>query len=164
MGFLQVALIIATFLCSLVAGFLFAFTVVVMPGIKKLDDREYILAFQVIDDIIQNNQPLFMVVWLGSVIALIVAAALGVWYLDAMGRWLLIVLTLAYLLGVQLPTFTINIPLNNRMQSLNVDTLDESTQQAAREAFERRWNRWNTIRTVIASLVSLLLIVLALRY
>ena len=31
----QIVLILATFLCSLVAGFLFAFATVVMPGIKR---------------------------------------------------------------------------------------------------------------------------------
>lgn len=164
MGFLQVALILATFLCSLVAGFLFAFAVVVMAGIKNLNNGEFIRAFQTIDGIIQNNQPIFMMVWLGSVIALIIAAALGIGHLDATGRWLLIVSTLTYLLGVQLPTFTINIPLNNTLQALNVDAMNESEQKAARDAFEGRWNRWNTIRTIFSSLVSLLLIVLALRY
>ena len=164
MEFLQLALTLATFLCSLVAGVLFTFAVVVMAGIKYLGNREFILAFQAMDGIIQKNQPAFMVVWLGSIIALIVAAAFGVVYLDATGRWLLVSATLAYLLGVQLPTFTINIPLNNRLQSLNVDAMDESAQEAAREAFEGRWNRWNTIRTIVSCLVSLLLIVLLLRY
>ena len=160
----QIALILATFLCSLVAGFLFAFAIVVMPGTKSLNDREFIRAFQVMDGIIQNNQPIFMVVWLGSVIALMTAAAFGVGHLDATGAWLLIVSTLAYLFGVQLPTFTINIPLNNRLQSLNVDAMSGPEQEAAREAFEGRWNRWNAVRTVVSCLVSLLLIVLVLRY
>ena len=44
-------LIIATLLCSLVAGFLFAFKIVVMPGIHKLNDRDFIHAFQEMDDI-----------------------------------------------------------------------------------------------------------------
>ena len=163
MGLFQVALVLATFLCSLVTGFLFAFAVVVMAGIRKLDDREFIRAFQAMDGVIQNNQPLFVVVWLGSVIALIVAAAIGVGHLDATGRSLLIASTVAYLLGVQLPTFTVNVPLNNRLQSLNVETMDESARKAAREEFEGRWNRWNLIRTVVSCLVSLLLIGLMLR-
>ena len=163
MAFFQVALVLATFLCSLVAGFVFAFAVVVMPGIKRLDNREFIRAFQVMDGIIQNNQPVFMAVWLGSVIALIVAAVFGIGYLDAAGRWLLIISTVVYLLGVQLPTFTVNVPLNNRLQSLDVDAMDEAGQLAAREAFEARWNRWNTIRTVLSCLVSGLMTVLVLR-
>jgi uncharacterized membrane protein len=59
----QVLLLLAAFLCSLVAGFLFAFAVVIMPGISPLDDRGFIRAFQLIDRVIQNNQPLFMLVW-----------------------------------------------------------------------------------------------------
>ena len=43
----QVVLMMATFLCSLVAGFLFAFAAVVMPGIRSLDDGGFIRAFQV---------------------------------------------------------------------------------------------------------------------
>jgi hypothetical protein len=67
-------LVLATFLCSLVAGFLFAFAAVVMPGIGRLDDRGFIRAFQVIDRVIQRNQALFVLVWVGSVLALIAAA------------------------------------------------------------------------------------------
>lgn len=161
---LPLALPLATFLCTLVAGFLFAFAVVVMAGIGKLGDREFIRAFQVMDGILQNKQPLFVVVWLGSVIAMIIATATGIGQLDTAGRWLLITATLAYLLGVQLPTFAVNIPLNNRLQSLQADTMDSNALAAARAAFEARWNRWNAIRTVVSCLVTLLLIVLLLRY
>jgi len=63
-----------------------------------------------------------------------------------------------------LPTFTINVPLNNKLQSLNVDAMDVAAQEAAREAFEGRWNRWNAIRSVVSCLVSFLLIVLVFRY
>ena len=49
-------LIAATFLNSLMAGFLFSFAVVVMPGIKSLSDREFLRTFQVIDRVIQNSQ------------------------------------------------------------------------------------------------------------
>ena len=164
MEIFQVALILATLLCSLVAGFVFAFAVVVMPGIGDLKSGEFIRAFQKMDGIIQNNQPVFTLVWIGSVITLIIAAVLGVSHLDATGVSLLVISTIAYLLGVQLPTFTINIPLNNKLQSLNVDAMDASAQQSAREAFEGRWDRWNVIRTAISCAVTLMLIVLVLRH
>ena len=160
MGIFQAALISATLLCSLVAGLLFAFAVVVMPGIKNLNDREFIRAFQVIDRIIQNNQPIFMLVWVGSIVVLITSAVLGMVQLDGTGRLLIILATLVYLLGVQLPTVTINIPLNNKLQTLDVDAVNETTQKATRNDFELRWNRWNSIRTVLASLASTMLIIL----
>jgi uncharacterized membrane protein len=153
-------LILATFLCSLVAGFLFAFTIVVMPGIRSLNDREFIRAFQAMDGVIQNNQPLFVLVWVGSAVALVTSAVLGFGQLDGVGRLLIILAALAYILGVQLPTITINIPLNNKLQTLDVDAMNETRQETARKDFEPRWNRWNSIRTAIASLVSALLIIL----
>jgi uncharacterized membrane protein len=163
MEIFQIALILATFLCSLVAGFLFAFAIVAMPGIRSLNDREFIRAFQVMDRVIQNNQPVFMLVWLGSVVALVTSAVLGFGQLDGAGRLLIIFAALAYLLGVQLPTATINVPLNNQLQTLDVDAMNETTQKAARKEFEPRWNRWNSIRAVFASLASALLIILLFR-
>jgi hypothetical protein len=54
-----ITLILAAFLCSLVAGFLFAFAFVTMPGIKRLSDREFIQTFQAIDmgNEIWSNDP-----------------------------------------------------------------------------------------------------------
>jgi len=159
-GIFQIVLILATFLSSLVAGLLFVFAIVVMPGIRSLNDREFIRAFQVMDGVIQNNQPLFMLVWMGSVVALVISAVFGIGQLDGIGRLLIIFAALVYILGVQLPTITINVPLNNKLQTLDVDAMNETTQQTARKAFEPRWNRWNSIRAALASLASALLIFL----
>jgi len=162
-GIFQIALILATFLCSLVAGFLFAFAVVAMPGIGHLYDGEFIRAFQVMDRVIQNNQPIFMLVWVGSVVSLVTSAVLGIGQLDGVGRLLIIFAALAYLLCVQLPTVTINIPLNNKLQTLDVNAMNETAQKAVRKDFESRWNLWNSIRTAFASLTSALLILLLIR-
>lgn len=159
----QIALILATFLCSLVSGFLFAFALVVMPGIKSLNDREFLRAFQVMDRVIQNNHPLFILVWLGSVVALLTSVVLGVGQLDGAGLLHIIFAAITYLFGVQLPTITINIPLNNKLQTMDVDIMNETTQKAARNDFEPRWNRWNLIRTSFASLAATLLIILLFR-
>ena len=59
-------LLVSTLLCALVTGFIFTYAVVVMPGFAKLDDRDFIRAFQVTDGVIQNNQPLFMPGWARS--------------------------------------------------------------------------------------------------
>ena len=163
MGIFQITLIVATFLCSLVAGFVFAFAVVVMPGIGNLGAGEFLRGFQTMDRVIQNNQPVFMLVWMGSVIALLAAAALGFRQLDGTERLLIIVAVFVYLLGVQLPTITINVPLNNTVQALDLDSMDGTDLAAARQEFESRWNFWNSTRTLLASLVSVLLIVLLLR-
>jgi uncharacterized membrane protein len=159
----QAVVMLAAFLCSLVAGFLFAFAVVVMPGIGRLNDRDFIRTFQLIDRVIQNNQPLFVLVWVGSALAVAAAAVLGLWALDGADRLIAIAAALVYVLCVQLPTVAINVPLNNELQKLDPDAMDEATRRRARHDFEAPWNRWNAIRTACASLASILLVLLLLR-
>jgi uncharacterized membrane protein len=140
----------ATLLVSLVAGFLFAFAVVVMPGIRELDDGDFVRAFQRIDGVIQAGDPLFGLVFVGSVVSLLAAVALGVPAEAGLERVLLLAAGGIYVAGVLIPTGTVNVPLNNRLQRLDVDALDLAQLRAAREMFEPRWNRWNRIRTALA--------------
>ena len=163
MTLFQAVLMLATLLCSLVAGFLLAFAVVVMPGIRNLDDANFIRTFQVIDRVIQDNQPLFVLMWVGSVLAVLVAVALSFWTLTGIDRLLVIVAALVYVLGVQLPTGVVNIPLNNRIQTLDVTTMSDTARQHARAGFEPRWNRWNVIRAACAGAASVLLLLILLK-
>ena len=163
MTLFEAVLTLAMVLCALVAGFLFGFAVVVMPGIRNLDDSGFIRAFQVIDGVIQKGQPVFGFVWLGSALALVAAALVGLWTLDGAHRLLVIVAVLVYILGVQAPTFGINVPMNNKLQQLDPGTMDAPARRRAREGFEARWNRWNVFRTVCATLTTVLLAILLLR-
>ena len=47
----------------------------------------------------------------------------------------MIVATFTYVLGVQVPTMTINVPLNNRLQNLDVDAMNEAMHNGARATF-----------------------------
>ena len=158
---LYVTLILSILFCSLVAGLLFGFAIVVMPGIAKLTDKEYLLAFKHMDGIIQNDQPLFILVWAGSILSVIVTFVLGVMNLNGTQTYLISAASVLYLLGVQLPTFRFNIPLNNSLQSLDIETLKETEVALFRSDFEAPWNRWNRFRTVNAIVtVSIFLLVL----
>jgi uncharacterized membrane protein len=157
----HITLMLSILFCSLVAGLLFGFAIVVMPGIAKLTDKEYLLAFKHVDGIIQNNQPLFILVWAGSIISVIVTLVLGVMNLNGTQIYLLSAASVLYLLGVQLPTFRFNIPLNNSLQSLDIKALKETESTLFRSDFEAPWNRWNRFRTVNAIIaVSMFILVL----
>ena len=158
------ALMLTIMLCSLVAGLLFAFAIVVMPGIAKLTDKDYLLAFKHMDGIIQNNQPLFILVWAGSILSVIISLILGIMNLSGTQIFLLIFASILYLLGVQFPTFRFNIPLNNTLQNLDIESLEESEATLSRVDFEIPWNRWNKIRTVNAILAVSILLLLLIRY
>jgi uncharacterized membrane protein len=103
---------------------------------------------------------LFILVWLGSVLALLLTAVLGFGQLDMTGKTILLTATALYLFGVQLPTGVINVPLNNQLQTLDVSKMNCDDQVTARRNFEPRWNRWNRMRTAVATLVTTLLILL----
>ena len=157
----HLALVLSVMFCSLVAGLLFGFAIVVMPGIAKLTDKEYLLAFKHMDGIIQNNQPLFVLVWAGSILSVMATLVLGVLNLSGSDVYLVVFASLLYLFGVQLPTFRFNIPLNNSVQRLDIEGLEESEAALSRAGFEQPWNRWNQIRTVNAvGTVSILLFLL----
>jgi len=157
-----IVLVIATLLVSLVAGFLFAFAVVAMPGLKKLNDGEFIRAFQEMDGIIQNNHPLFMLVWGGSVLFLIAAAILGFTHLESLPRNFLLAATVLYIIGVQAPTIVLNIPRNHAIQALSVDTANATDLRQARIDFEDGWNRSNQFRTAMSIAVTAILLSLVL--
>ena len=163
MAALIITLAISILLCGLVAGLVFTFAIIVMPGIKTLDDHRFLQAFKVMDRIIQNNHPLFVLVWLGSVLAILALCLLGIFYLQGMDRLLIVISAVIYLFGVQLPTVAINVPLNNQLQQKNLSTLTNEALKEAREVFEPRWIYWNTIRTLLAILVTVTLIIVAIR-
>ncbi len=154
-----------TLSCALVAGVVFGFAVVVMPGIAKLSDREFLQAFKLMDGIIQNRQPIFMLVWVGSIVSVVLMLVLGTLQLRGVELYLMWFASGLYLLAVQGPTLRFNIPLNNAVQALEIELLNAQELADARTQFEAPWNRWNRFRTLtaIASVVALLVLQLLLR-
>jgi uncharacterized membrane protein len=101
-----------------------------------------------------------MLVWLGSILAIVVTAGLGILQFEGLKRALITAAFALYILGVQLPTMMINIPLNNHLQGLDLSALSDTAVAAARLDFEARWTRWNFIRTLFALLTACILLVL----
>ena len=160
MNILDISLIFSILTCSLVTGFIFTYAVVVMPGLSKLNDQEFIRAFQVTDGIIQNNQPLFMLTWVGSIIAILSSIIIAIVFVGISETWLIVLVGVVYLLGVQGITISIHIPLNNHLQQVNIDELNEEKLSEERIKFEKKWNNFNIIRTVIAFSVSAILLLI----
>ena len=164
MTYLEISLIFAILFCSLVGGFIFTYSIIVMPGLSNLNNKDFLKAFQVTDAVIQNNQPLFMFTWIGSIVAILTTIVASLITVGLLESWLIILVGAAYLLGVQGITIVIHIPLNNHIQKLNIEELNDKTLAYERKNFEAKWNFFNKIRTFVAiSASSLLLIVLSLR-
>ena len=158
--FFDASLMSTTLLCALIAGLVLGFAVVVMPGIAKLPDRDFLAAFKRMDGIIQDRQPIFMLVWVGSILSTLVTLVLGTLELSGVARGVLWVACGLYLLAVQGPTNRFNIPLNNSVQALEIESLKDAEAAEARARFEVPWNRWNRFRSLAASLTVVALLIL----
>ena len=73
-------------------------------------------------------------------------------------------MSLFYLLGVQAITITIHLPLNKRIQNIDINSTNFQTLSDERKNFETKWNYFNNIRTGIALFVVLIfLLILTMR-
>lgn len=136
-------LVAATVDTGLLAGLFYAFTVSVMPGLRRVDDRTFVDAMQRINVAIIN--PWFFGSFLGAPLLTVVAAALQD---GAVLAWILAALALY---GVVLAiTVGVNIPLNNALAAAGPpDRAADPT--AVRARFEAPWVRWNVARAVVAT-------------
>ena len=160
MDFLDFILIPSVILCALVTGFIFTYAIVVMPGFSKLSDKEFIKAFQVTDEVIQNNQPLFMITWIGSIISILLTIIVATATTGLSNSWLIILVGVIYLLGVQGVTIVIHLPLNNHIQKMNIDKMTDKDLGKERRKFQKKWNFFNNIRTSVAFSVCVTLILI----
>ena len=164
MDFLDISLFFSILLCALAAGFILTYAIIVMPGLSKLDDKEFIKAFQVTDGIIQNNQPIFILIWVGSIISVLGTIITSILSLGNVEAWLIIFAGVIYLLGVQGITISIHLPLNKHIQKIDINSTNSQILSEVRRNFEKKWNYFNNIRTGIALFVILIfLLILTIR-
>ena len=96
MDLLGISLISSITLCSLVSGFIFTYSIVVMPGLSNLNDKDFLKAFQITDAIIQNNQPVFMFTWIGSILAVLAAIFVSLVSIGFAEAWLTVLVAFSY--------------------------------------------------------------------
>jgi hypothetical protein len=158
----QMMFLLATFLCSLVAGLLFTFAYVVMPGIAKLDDNSFLRAFQAIDRVIQNNQRISL-----RVVGFSARSdrggsdeRLGTGWNRSPARDRCrpcLRFRCAIAQGHDQRS------LEQQASETGIGTMSEEEQQRTRMEFEPRWYQWNAIRTACSIFASMVLLLLLLR-
>ena len=156
MDILDISLFFSIFLSALVTGFILTYALVIMPGLSKLDDKEFIKAFQVTDGIIQNNQPIFILIWIGSIVSVLSTIITSILSLGILDAWLIIFVSVVYLLLVQGITILIHLPLNKSIQNIDINSSNSETLSKMRKSFETKWNYFNNVRTVVAFFVVLI--------
>lgn len=145
---LRVSLLVAaTLTTGLTAGLFAAFSYAVMPGLRRVDDRTFVIAMQRINLAILNRW--FAAVFGGALLFIVVASAAHAFA----GDWaiLLWVTAALVLFGATLAvTAGGNVSLNDRLgASGEADQVVDISR--TRAEFEAPWVRWNVVRAVTST-------------
>lgn len=154
-----IVLLLTTLLTGLLAGIFFTWSNAITPGIGRLDDINYLSAFQNMNRTIVN--PLFLIIIMGPVFLSFVTAYL---YKSNHSNilWLLLLAAILYFVGVFLVTIIGNIPLNNLLDKTDLTNISLEEARSLRDKFELKWNNLHLVRTITSTLSFLLLIIACL--
>lgn len=149
-----------TLATGLTAGIFLTWSCSVIPGLGRLSDLQYISTMQSINRAIQN--PVFFSCFFGAAILLPVSV-----FRNYAGSWttpLICLLSAAgiYLIGVLGVTIFGNVPLNEALDLVQIDSATPEILARERARFEGTWNRLNHVRT-IAGILTFVLLLLAER-
>ncbi|MEP6584522.1 MAG: anthrone oxygenase family protein [Ginsengibacter sp.] len=154
----NIILLITATLTGLSAGLLFSYSCSVNLGLGRLGDSEYLSAMQSINKEILN--PLFFVVFFGALVILPVSSYLNYTRPVSLRFLFLLIASLVYAIGVFGVTSFGNVPLNDALAKINLQSSPPLEISRLRTIFEKPWNRLHSIRTV-ASVISFVFVILA---
>jgi uncharacterized membrane protein len=127
------------------AGAFFGFSTGVMPGLDAARPGAAIDAMQGINQKIQN--PVFIATFLLVPVMAIAAGVLLLTLDQKSAALLFFVAAGVYFLGALVPSFAVNIPMNNDLDGV---AIPGDTAEAAKiwSDYSGRWTAWNTFRAV----------------
>jgi uncharacterized membrane protein len=127
---------------GLMAGVFFAFSIAIMPALRRVPATQAIAVMQVTNRAIVN--PVFLLVFLGTALLNLGALPMA-WWVGSLG---LALSALIYLLGALAVTVAGNIPRNNALDRL--DPL-APTAPGLWARYLREWTLLNHVRTLAAT-------------
>ncbi len=151
-------LIIGGTLSGLLAGVFYSFNVAVVPSLRSLKPKEHITAMQAINLKIKN--PVFFLSFFGPTILLPVAAFL---HRGTTQFPLLVAAAVLHIIGSNGVTAGGNIPLNEKLDKVDVSAISEAEAERIRQEFQGSGSAWmlfHNIRT-LASIAAVVLVFIA---
>lgn len=135
---------------GVLAGFLFAFSNVVMPSLNRQDASAAIRTMQTINVIVGNV--LFGILLVGTTVLAIWLSGYALTNLAVPSAPQLLLGSAAYLFGGIGVTGIVNVPMNRRLA--RADPLGNDKDHDW-QRFASRWMAWNHVRTVASALACL---------
>jgi uncharacterized membrane protein len=143
------------------AGLFYSWSISVTPGLAKINDENYLTTFQSMNRAILN--PAFLIIFMGLVILLILLSYLSYNSTEPAQFWYILSAAVLYITGVMAVTIFGNVPMNNTLELLQIESMNLEQMASFRLGFESKWNKLNMIRTICSSLSFILLILACLQ-
>lgn len=127
---------------GVMAGFFFAFSSAVMPGLDDSDPLAAMEAMQAINDAVINA--VFAIAFFGAPLICLVTMVRSL-RRGGLASWLVVVGCAIYLVGVFGVTVGFNVPLNEELARRNLAQADAAP---AMVDYIATWSTWNDVRTL----------------
>jgi uncharacterized membrane protein len=151
-------LIFTAMTTALIGGLFYAYSCSVNPGLGRLNDVQYMAAMQSINRAIIN--PLFMMSFMGTLLLLPICTWLNYSSSPSDRFYLLLAATVIYVVGTFGVTVAGNVPLNDALDKVNLQSGSLEYIREQRLLFEEPWNKLHRVRS-IASVLTIFCVVAA---
>jgi len=142
-------------------GMMYVFSTFVMRGLDRTGPIDAITAMRGINAE-ANANPVFLLGFFGATILALVVGVIAVVQLNQPGSWWVLIGAIFGIVGAMI-TVIFNVPLNNRLDTVNPDGLSMADAARDWQAYLSTWTAWNHARTV-TSFVGATLMLVGLRY
>jgi len=142
-------------------GMMYVFSTFVMRGLDRTGPIDAITAMRGINAE-ANANPVFLLGYFGATILALVVGVIAVVQLNQPGSWWVLIGAIFGIVGAMI-TVIFNVPLNNRLDTVNPDGLSMADAARDWQAYFSTWTAWNHARTV-TSFVGATLMLVGLRY
>ena len=157
--------VVLTSLAALAAaaacGMMYVFSTFVMPGLDRTGPIAAITAMRGIN-VAANSNPAFLLAYFGATILAVIVGIVAVVQFGQPGStWILAGAVVGLLAAII--TMVFNVPLNNRLESVDPTGLSVADAATQWQAYLHTWTAWNHARAA-ASITAAVLMLVGLRY
>ena len=140
---------------------MYVFSTFVMRGLDRTGPVDAITAMRGINAE-ANSNPVFLLGYFGATILALAVGVIAVIQLQQPGSWWVLVGAVLAILAAVI-TMVFNVPLNNRLDTVNPVGLSAADATREWQAYFSTWTAWNHVRTV-TSFVGAALLLFGIRY
>jgi len=155
---LLTVLAIGVISCGMISGFFLTFSDFLMRSLKLAETTAGIEVMQIINREVWKSLTIYML-W-GMVAYSVILGGYASYYLNGSIAALIITGSITYVVGMLMVSYAFNIPMNNRLEALELSTPEAATYW--HDNYVNRWVFWNYVRAIASGAAALCFFIAAL--